>query len=44
MPESMPYLTAELPGVGGVIKTRPEDFFVDELPLYPPSVPFANPV
>jgi tRNA pseudouridine13 synthase len=37
MPESMPYLTAELPGVGGVIKTRPEDFFVEELPLYPPS-------
>lgn len=30
------YLTGE-PGVGGVIKTRPEDFLVDEVPLYDPS-------
>jgi tRNA pseudouridine13 synthase len=29
-----PYLTAELPGVGGRIKDRPDDFHVDELPLY----------
>lgn len=29
------YLTTE-PGIGGVIKARPEDFLVDELPLYEP--------
>jgi tRNA pseudouridine13 synthase len=33
----LPYLTADLPGVGGTIKVRPEDFFVQELPLYEPS-------
>lgn len=33
----LPYLTPDLPGVGGSIKTRPEDFFVQELPLYEPS-------
>jgi tRNA pseudouridine13 synthase len=32
-----PYLTADLPGIGGQIKVRPEDFIVDELPLYEPS-------
>lgn len=32
-----PYLTNDLPGIGGVIKVCPEDFFVDEIPLYPPS-------
>ncbi len=37
MPESLPFLTAEIAGVGGVIKTRPEDFFVEELPLYEAS-------
>lgn len=31
---SLPFLTADLPGVGGVIKARPEDFFVEELPAY----------
>jgi tRNA pseudouridine13 synthase len=30
------YLTAQLPGIGGVIRSRPEDFVVDELPLYEP--------
>ncbi len=30
-------LTATIPGTGGVIKTRPEDFFVEELPLYAAS-------
>ncbi len=30
------YLTALLEGVGGRIKVRPEDFLVDELPLYEP--------
>ena len=28
------YLTADLPGIGGRIKARPEDFLVEELPLY----------
>ncbi len=31
------YVTASLPGIGGVIKQRPEDFLVDEQPLYQPS-------
>ena len=31
------YLTADLPGTGGVIKARPEDFLVDEVPLYEPQ-------
>jgi tRNA pseudouridine13 synthase len=29
------YLTAKFPGIGGSIKTCPEDFQVEELPLYP---------
>jgi tRNA pseudouridine13 synthase len=37
MPDSLPFLTAALPGVGGVIKSRPEDFRVEELPLYEAS-------
>lgn len=37
MHDSLPFLTADLAGVGGVIKTRPEDFFVEELPLYEAS-------
>jgi tRNA pseudouridine13 synthase len=37
MQGSLPFLTAELPGVGGVIKSRPEDFLVEELPLYEAS-------
>ena len=35
MTEILPYLTAELPGAPGEIKQSPEDFIVDELPLYP---------
>ncbi|MFK7883184.1 MAG: tRNA pseudouridine(13) synthase TruD [Phycisphaerales bacterium] len=31
------YLTADVPGTGGVIKERNEDFLVDEIPLYEPS-------
>lgn len=34
MSRSLPYLTHDLPGVGGTIKDRVEDFRVDELPLY----------
>ncbi len=31
-----PYLTADLPGIGGRIKAHPEDFIVEEIPLYLP--------
>ena len=31
------YLTAEVPGTGGVIKSTPEDFLVEEIPAYQPS-------
>lgn len=31
---AVPYLTADLPGVGGVIRQSPEDFVVEEIPLY----------
>jgi tRNA pseudouridine13 synthase len=37
MRESLPCLTAELPGIGGVIKHIPEDFVVEEIPAYQPS-------
>lgn len=30
------YLTEDIPGTGGVIKQRPADFIVEELPLYEP--------
>jgi len=30
------FLTAQLPGTGGAIRQRPEDFQVDEMPLYEP--------
>ena len=30
------YLTAGLPGTGGTIKESPEDFLVEEIPLYLP--------
>jgi tRNA pseudouridine13 synthase len=31
-----PLLTADLPGIGGRIKTKPEDFEVEEIPAYQP--------
>jgi tRNA pseudouridine13 synthase len=34
---NLPYVTPEFAGVGGSIKQRPEDFFVQEIPLYEPS-------
>ena len=34
---NLPYLTPDLPGIGGIIKESPEDFFVEEIPLYEPS-------
>ncbi|MCH8252397.1 MAG: tRNA pseudouridine(13) synthase TruD [Planctomycetes bacterium] len=33
----LPYLTADLPGVGGVIKQIDEDFVVEEIPRYQPT-------
>jgi tRNA pseudouridine13 synthase len=33
----LPYLTADLPGIGGVLRTTDDDFFVDEEPAYLPS-------
>ncbi|MFP4686849.1 MAG: tRNA pseudouridine(13) synthase TruD [bacterium] len=35
--DKFPCLTAELPGTGGFIKQRCEDFIVEEQPLYKPS-------
>ncbi len=34
---SLPYLTAELAGIGGRLKDQPEDFVVEEIPAYEPS-------
>ena len=34
--EPQRYLTEDLPGIGGVLKSRPEDFMVDEQPQYQP--------
>ena len=33
----LPLVTADLPGIGGRIKTVPEDFDVEEIPAYQPS-------
>jgi tRNA pseudouridine13 synthase len=32
----LPYLTADLPGIGGVLRARDDDFMVDEVPAYLP--------
>src|SRR4029077_13137570 len=34
---TLPFLTKDFPGIGGTIKQRPEDFFVQEIPIYEPS-------
>lgn len=34
---NLPFLSAPLPGIGGTLKSRPEDFIVDEIPAYEPS-------
>jgi tRNA pseudouridine13 synthase len=34
---NLPYLTAELPGTGGALRTTDDDFLVDEEPAYAPS-------
>jgi tRNA pseudouridine13 synthase len=33
----LPYFTTSEPGIGGQLKVEPEDFFVEEIPLYLPS-------
>ncbi|HZS10983.1 MAG TPA: tRNA pseudouridine(13) synthase TruD, partial [Nitrospirales bacterium] len=33
---ALPYLSADAPGIGGVIRQLPEDFVVEEQPLYLP--------
>jgi tRNA pseudouridine13 synthase len=33
----LPYITPELPGIGGEIKIEPTHFIVEEVPLYPPA-------
>lgn len=33
----LPYLTEDLPGIGGSLKTTMEDFVVEEIPVYAPS-------
>jgi tRNA pseudouridine13 synthase len=34
---NLPYLTTDQPGIGGQLKTEPEDFLVEEIRLYQPS-------
>jgi len=34
---SFPYLTSDLPGTGGVLREKLEDFVVEEIPLYEPA-------
>ncbi len=34
--QALPYITPELPGIGGEIKVEPEHFVVEEVPLYEP--------
>ena len=34
---ALPYLTPDLPGTGGLLRVRPEDFVVDEIPAYAAS-------
>lgn len=36
MPD-LPLLTRDLPGIGGVIRSQPEDFFVQEIPIDDPT-------
>lgn len=36
-PADLAYFTADLPGIGGTLKNRPEDFLVDEVPAYGPA-------
>jgi tRNA pseudouridine13 synthase len=33
---SLPFISADLPGIGGEIKAEPAHFVVEEIPLYEP--------
>ena len=35
--QNLPLITADLPGIGGTLKSQPEDFDVEEIPAYSPS-------
>lgn len=35
--DELPYITPDLPGIGGEIKVEPTHFVVEEIPLYEPS-------
>lgn len=35
--DRLPLVTPDLPGTGGVIRTQPDDFLVEEIPAYLPS-------
>lgn len=35
--DHLPLVTPDLPGIGGVIRVEPDDFHVEEIPLYTPS-------
>ena len=37
MNDPLPYLTADLPGIGGTLKAEVEDFVVDEIPADEPE-------
>ena len=34
---SLPYISQDFLGIGGIIKAQPGDFCVEEIPLYPPA-------
>ena len=33
----LPFISAAIPGIGGILRTEPEDFIVQEIPAYEPS-------
>ena len=35
--QRLPYITGDLPGIGGQLRAQPDDFRVDEVPSYEPS-------
>ena len=37
MVRPLPFITADLPGIGGLIKSAPSHFVVEEVPLYAPA-------
>lgn len=37
LPSTIPFALADGPAIGGILKERPEDFCVDEIPAYAPS-------